>query len=35
MRFPQFDLATATGGRLTDSSLRGAPWVAYLSRHPG
>lgn len=35
MKFPSFDLPRAGGGRLTDDDLAGAPWIAYVSRHPG
>lgn len=35
MRFPDFDLPAADGGRLRRDDLLGAPWVAYLARHPG
>ena len=35
MRFPTFDLPRAGGGRLTNDDLGGAPWIAYVSRHPG
>ena len=33
--FPDFDLALASGGRLTKADLKGGPWIAYLARHPG
>jgi hypothetical protein len=35
MRFPAFELPTTGGGTLSDAELRGAPWIAYLARHPG
>jgi peroxiredoxin len=35
MRFPDFDLPAADGGRLTNADLAGRPWFAYLARHPG
>jgi peroxiredoxin len=35
MRFPDFTLATPDGGTITQADLAGAPWIAYLARHPG
>jgi hypothetical protein len=35
VRFPSFELPLTGGGTLTDRDMLGAPWIAYLARHPG
>ncbi len=35
MEFPEFTLEAPGGGTVTRDDLAGAPWIAYLARHPG